>query len=126
VPFLTGSFWGRLAHRHPTWTRATIERPAGTELLEVPAGTFDTFRYRVAIDGGRTGQFWIESDYPHRIIRWEWRAGSDDAARIEETGELTGSRRLRYWQLNGPGDERLLPELGLPVPGESRRRPGTR
>jgi hypothetical protein len=117
VPFLTGSFSGRLAHRHPAWTRATIERRDAAERLEVPAGAFETSRYQVTIEGGRTGRFWIESAYPHRIVRWAWRSGVGDAAPLEETGELTGSRRLRYWQRNAPGDQRWLEELGLTVPG---------
>ena len=62
------------------------------------------FRYDVSI-GERSGRFWIESAWPHRIVRWELAP--------DVSGELTGSARLEYWRLNGEGDEKYLDQIGL-------------
>ncbi|MHC4219433.1 MAG: hypothetical protein ACYSU7_13385 [Planctomycetota bacterium] len=108
VPFLHGAFHRRLTHQRLEWTTAEIERRPAAESIEVPAGTFSTSLYIVRTDDGREGRFWIEQAHPHRIVRWEWGPG-----RAAESGELTGSVRLKYWQLNGNGDERHLQPLGL-------------
>jgi len=104
VRLLPSVFYSRLAHRPLAYTDATITRAAAGESVTVVAGTFNTMRYDVSI-GERSGRFWIESAYPHRIIRWEL---PPDAS-----GELTGSARLEYWRLNGEGDERYLEQIGL-------------
>ena len=70
--------------------------------------TFTAALYVVKTSDGREGRFWIEEAHPHRIIRWQW--GPGPAA---ETGELTGTVRVKYWQLNGNGNEGYLDELGL-------------
>jgi hypothetical protein len=108
VPLLAGAFHRRLTHRPLEWTEAEIERRPETESVQVPAGTFTADLYVVRTNDGREGRFWIEQVHPHRIIRWVW--GPGPAA---ETGELTGTVRVKYWQLNGNGDERYLDELGL-------------
>lgn len=118
VPFLASTLHRRLLHRPTTWGRATIERERAATSVKVPAGTFACMTYVVRPDDGREGRFWIESTWPHRIVRWRWTAapgvrgpGGHDA------GELTGSARLAYWQMNGPGGERELAKLGMkPVP----------
>ena len=51
----------------------------------------------------------MEAEYPHRIVRWELAP--------DVVGELTGSKRLAYWQLNGPGGESHLTDLGLAPSG---------
>ena len=90
VPMLTGAYYGRLAHKSPSWVEARIER----------AGLV----YTVAA-GDRTGKFEIEPEYPHRIRRWEmW---------PDLSAELTGSTRLEYWKLHRNGDERYLKQLGI-------------
>jgi hypothetical protein len=116
VPFLEGALWRRLAHRHAEWTKATIERLATTSRVTVPAGTFATIRYVVTIEGGRRGDFDVERDDPHRVVDWEWSAPSGERGRAlggTDRGELAGSRRLPYWRLNGPGDEKYLDSLGV-------------
>jgi len=104
VKLLPSLFFSRLAHRSLAVTDATITRAGAPESVTVPAGTFEASRYDVAI-GDRSGRFWIEAAYPHRIVRWEL---PPDAS-----GELTGSARLEYWRLNGEGDEKYLKEIGL-------------
>ena len=115
VPFLPSAFHRRLTHRPLAWTEAKVERARGVETVRVPAGRFETGVVTVRTDQ-RVGRFWIESAYPHRIIRWEWTAlssGSGGHGEGLDRGELTGSRRLAYWKLNGPEGERYRRELGL-------------
>ena len=68
------------------------------------------------IENGAQGTFFVESSYPHRIVRWEWnppvgsgRWGADS----NDSGELGGSARLKYWELHDEGGERYLARLGL-------------
>lgn len=131
VPLLPSTFLRRLTHRSLGWTTARIERARGVETVRVPAGRFETSAVTVTTEQ-RVGKFWIESAYPHRIIRWEWTpaAGAGAAAARSrgnpaeglDRGELTGSARLAYWTLNGPGGERYRRELGLaPAPAPPQR-----
>jgi hypothetical protein len=105
VPYLPGLFFTRLSHEPLRWTQAVIKRDAAPQKVTVPAGTFETMLYDVRIGDGRTGGFWIETEYPHRIVKW--------SLPPDVSGELTGSKRLAYWKLNGEGDEKHLQDLGL-------------
>ena len=129
VPFLPAAFYRRLTHRPLIWTEATIEHGRGIESVAVPAGRFDATRYVVRVADGREGDFWVERAYPHRILRWSWKPAASAAGTAAgrerggwapaeglDSGELTGSQRLPYWQLHNPGDERYLTELGLKAP----------
>jgi len=116
-PFLPSPFTSRLTHRPVAWTTATATRAARSERVQVPAGAFEANLVTVRVADGREGRFWIERAAPHRVLKWAWtpppkatsRMGADGA----DGGELTGSKRLPYWQLHGSGDERHLRELGL-------------
>lgn len=116
VPFLAGSFYRRLAHAPATWTRADIERLAAPVRVQVPAGSFATWVYVVRVASGREGRFHIETTYPHRIVKWAWTAPRGPALGGSDAGELTGTQRLAYWQLNANGGERWLRQLGLTSP----------
>jgi hypothetical protein len=105
VPYLPGVFHSRLSHQPPQWTQATITRAAEAQTVTVPAGTFATMLYDVRSGDGRTGQFWVEEAWPHRIVRW--------SLPPDLSGELLGTKRLEYWKLNGEGGERHLSEIGL-------------
>jgi hypothetical protein len=105
VPFLPSLLSARLLHRPLAWTRATITRSASTTRVKVPAGAFEVSVYEVAIEGGRNLSFAVEASPPFRLVR---QTGADG-----EQLQLEGSTRLSYWQLNKPGDERHLKELGL-------------
>ena len=115
VPFLAGAFARRLRHIPLAWGTAEIERLTGTREIEVPAGTFTVDVYVVRPDDGRVGTFFIEQPYPHRIVRWQWKATGTGrrASEAAETGELTGTSRVEYWRLNSNGDERHLEQLGV-------------
>ncbi len=108
VPYLPGVFHSRLSHRPLEWTRATISRAAKGVSVTVPAGTFVAVRYDVKIEDGRAGTFFIEGEYPHRIVKW--------SLPPDVSGELTGSARLEYWKLNAEGNESHLRKLGLGKP----------
>lgn len=115
IPFLPSAFHRRMTHRSLVWSEAKVERARGLETVRVPAGRFETGVVMVRTEQ-RVGRFWIESAYPHRIIRWEWTAaasGSGGRGEALDRGELTGSTRLAYWKLNGPEGERYRRELGL-------------
>ena len=117
VPFLPGPFVRRLVHQPLAWGTAVISRRAGPVRVTVPAGAFDADAYDVQTSDGRRAAFEIERAYPHRIVRWRWsRSGPKGSAMIHdatETGVLTGTLRVKYWDLHAPGDERYLKSLGL-------------
>jgi hypothetical protein len=108
VPFLPSLLRSRLAHEPLAWGRATISRGASTASVTVPAGRFVVTTWTVAEEGGRTLRLEFESAAPYRLVRWSGDTG--------ERAELLGSTRLAYWKLNGPGAEKHLKDLGLPVP----------
>jgi hypothetical protein len=104
VDFLPGVYFRRMSHEKLEITKAQLSRRKNTERVEVPAGQFEVILYDVSCEG-RSGVFYIESAYPHRIVRWE--------LLLDVRGELTGSARLKYWELNREGGEKYLKELGL-------------
>ena len=117
IPFLASSYYRRLAHKGLAWSSASIARSARGETVHVPAGTFVTDSYVIQTADGREGRFEVERDYPHRIVRWAWKAKAPigQATRLggTDSGELTGTARLEYWKLHNPGDEQYLKPLGL-------------
>jgi hypothetical protein len=117
VPFLASPLYRRLAHREAAWGRASIERLARPESAVVPAGTFTTDVYLVRTDDGREGRFHVERAHPHRIVKWAWTPATATGRREGmDSAELTGTTRVEYWRLNGPGDERYLDGIGV-APG---------
>ena len=108
-----------MRHEDIGWSLVTIERGAAEETVKVPAGSFETIVYTVRPKDGRVGRFDIEAAEPHRVIRWEWTPPASAAAGREhfmggtDRGELTGAKRLEYWNLHDPGDEKYLEDLGL-------------
>jgi hypothetical protein len=108
VPYLPSLLHSRLAHEPLAWGRATIRRAAETRVVSVPAGKFEVVEWTVAEEAGPTTTFLFEARSPHRLVRRSSDRGEDAL--------LLGSTRLPYWELNGPGGEKYLKELGLPVP----------
>ena len=118
VHLIASPFIRRLAHRSEAWLVADIARSRDLQRVVVPAGTFAAILYTVKIEDGRTGRFWIETPYPHRVLKWAWTAvpakgGGRMAGDGLDEGELIRSSRLPYWRLNRPGDERYLKDIGL-------------
>jgi len=102
---LVPSLWSVRKAHHPLEVRpATIERTSA-----VREGTPVT-RFVVRFDSF-TRTFDVERDGDHRILAWSTSEG--------EEATLRATKRLPYWTMNGPGNERALAELGLPVPSET-------
>ena len=112
ISLLSGILESRLRHRPLEWASARISRAPTPVSLGVPAGNwFNAVYYEVKVENGRTGRFWIEPDGDRRILKWTWtESGRGEAS---ESGELTGTLRTAYWKENGPGNEKLLQQLGL-------------
>lgn len=94
----------RLVHRTLQWKKGTIERSASIERRTVPAGLFEVEVWTVSA-GDEIYRYFVEAAEPRRLIEWEGPEG--------ERGRLTGSARLKYWELHKEGDERFLKQLGL-------------
>jgi hypothetical protein len=107
VPFLPSLMRSRLEHRPLAWGRARVSRAAAASNLSVPAGRFKVSTFTVEVEGGSRLTFEVEEAAPYRLVRWTGGAG--------EEAVLLGSARLPYWQLNQPGGEKALRELGLSV-----------
>lgn len=105
VKLLPSVYAGRLSHRRPQWVGAKISRRADSKKVKVPAGEFAAMVYDLETADGGSGTFYIETAYPHRIVRWEMLP--------DVRAELAGSARLSYWKLNHNGNESYLSELGL-------------
>lgn len=105
VPFRPSQMEQRFAHQAAAVGTARLSRGAASEALTVPAGSYTVDRYDVAVEGGETTTWFIESAAPHRIIAWKSTAG--------EHAELRGSDRLPYWQLNNPEDVGARAKVGL-------------
>ena len=108
VPYLPKLMEARLRHRPLKWGEATISRAASEAEVKVPAGRFTVSRWTVAVEGGETFTYDVESKAPYRLVRWSTSAG--------ESAELLGSERLAYWRLNGEGGEAELAKMGLSAP----------
>lgn len=109
LPYLTDPFERRLRHLPAAWGELSVTR--GTELAEVqvPAGSFRAVAYRLVASDGREGTVWVEDGDPHRLLGWSW----ERAGEVLDSAELTGSRRMKYWELHAEGQESLRAELGL-------------
>jgi hypothetical protein len=122
IPLLRSLLDVRLQHVPLTWDTATLRHAPGTRVIEVPAGRFEVYvrTAEVAREPGKRTYppgaeldertslwtFHVERAFPHRIVRWS----RDDGLE----GELTGSARLAYWELNAKGGEAHVEALGLP------------
>ena len=108
VPFLPSLLRSRLQHKRLAWGRATVSRAAAPSRVTVPAGAFEVDTWTVAEEGGRTVTYLVETAAPFRLVRW---TASDG-----EEASLLGSKRMAYWEMNGPGGEKSLKDMGFRVP----------
>jgi hypothetical protein len=105
VPFLPSLLRSRLDHRPLAWGQATLRLSRDTTRLRTPAGAFDVRTWTVTPSAGPALTFEVEAAEPYRLVRWASAAG--------EEATLLGSARLRYWEMNGPGGETALAQMGL-------------
>lgn len=105
VPLLPTLLETRLDHRPLAWGTATVRRSGKPETVTTPAGRFAAWAWTVEGEGRPTRTIWVEDAAPFRIVRWSSSDGEDAL--------LTGTRRLPYWELNGPRGEVHLRDLGI-------------
>ncbi len=108
LPILSSVYSSRLIHKPISWANVTIEQLQFPITLETPVGTFNTIVYSIKMEDRSEGKFYIEDSYPHRVLRWELLP--------DIVAELTGTARLKYWQLHDNGHESYLQQLGLASP----------
>lgn len=87
------------------WLDVILERGSKQETITVPAGRFSAVRQTVRSGDMILWSVWTEAGAPYRLVRWENSLG--------ESARLTGSARLKYWELNAPGGEKELSKLGI-------------
>ena len=109
LPYLSDAFERRLRHSDASWGEIELARGAALERVTVPAGSFEAFVIRLNASDGRAGSARIEAAYPHRLLAWSWSRGSE----LLDAAELTGSRRMKYWELHAEGQGELRVKLGL-------------
>jgi len=95
----------RLRHRPLQWGSARLSYAEQAQQVTVPAGAFDARVMTAAIAGGPTWTFYVEDAAPHRVVKWKSTKG--------HKGELIESSRMKYWQMNGEGNEKHLKKIGL-------------
>ena len=107
--------------RPPEIRRATVTVGPRAP-IEVPAGNLDATEISVITDSN-TDVFYVHSEPPHELLRWQRADGGHYALRMV--------RRAPYWQMNGVehvGALDRLPGLGVPTadndPGATPSVPG--
>ncbi len=105
LPLLPSLKRTRFAHEPLGWKEVRLNRADAPEPVEVPAGLFQVNVYSAEMPGGFTRTFYVETESPHRVVKWT----SSDG----ESAELLKSTRLKYWELNRPDGVERLRELGL-------------
>jgi hypothetical protein len=106
-PFANGESWrghivprlwqGRKEHVAPRPVEASITRAEVTRDGQ-PATRF-TLTY-----ADQVVYYDVARDYPHRLLHWQRSDGTELS--------LVGHKRLPYWRLNEPGDQRHLRDIG--------------
>jgi hypothetical protein len=105
LPFLPSQLHTRLLHKPAAWGEATVTRSATPVKVKSVLGEIDADTYIIAVRDGASTTWTIEAAAPHRILAWKSTDG--------EAGHLLGSTRLAYWEMNQPGGEAALKQLGL-------------
>ncbi|MFQ5458020.1 MAG: hypothetical protein ACE5FC_06165 [Myxococcota bacterium] len=105
VSLLTSARLSRFGHTKPKWERAVLAHSAKAREVVVPAGTFQTDLFTVAVKSGRRWSFYVEQGGMRRVVKWESGEG--------EVGELVSSERHKYWEMNGRRFVPALEGLGL-------------
>lgn len=105
VPFLGALQTARHDHKPLAWVKARLTRVAGAKEIAVPAGTFRVETFKAEVEKAPTRIYYVEQSGAKRIVKWENSSG--------ERAELVASDRMKYWELNKPGNEAMLKKLGL-------------
>jgi hypothetical protein len=98
----------RLLHRRLEWKKGRIARSKEVKREATPLGEIEVETWTIEVGDGDRYEYDVEHAAPRRLIAWR---GPD-----QETGQLLGSTRLKYWELHNNGDEKWLSQIGLPPP----------
>lgn len=109
VDYLSEAFDRRLRHRKAAWQTLRVTRDPAPRQVTLPAGSFSADTYRASCSDGRVLIAQVEAQAPYRLLSWAWSRSGE----ILDKGELTGSRRIRYWEEHAEGDESLRESIGL-------------
>jgi hypothetical protein len=109
LPYVADAFERRLRHSAIGWGELTVTLRPEIERVEVPAGAYPAHVYELAASDGRTGTVAIGVDSPHLLLSWEWQRDGE----VLDAAVLTGSERLKYWELQARADAAKRAELGL-------------
>ena len=104
VQMIPSMWYTRSRNAKVAFAPAQIAKEDGGE-LSLNGESLATWRWTWTI-GKRTQTYWVEKQYPHRILKWQFSDGGK--------GELVKSLRLPYWKLNSNGDLHYRQELGIP------------
>lgn len=104
VPFLMSLAVSRDRHLPVAWKPVALSRSASAKKIRVPAGEFEVEEYTAESSWGKR-IFRVETKAPRRVIEYEATGG--------EKASLLKTARMKYWELNQPGGESALKELGL-------------
>ena len=107
--YLPEAFDRRMRHRSIAWETLRVTRDPAPRTVKLPAGSFSADTYRASCSDGRVLIAQVEAAAPYRLLSWAWSRSGE----ILDKGELTGSRRIRYWEEKAQGDESLRESIGL-------------
>ncbi len=93
----------RAAHQKVDFQSGWILKEEG-ETLKLAEGSAATRRWTWQV-GTRQEKYWVEKNYPHRILKWTSSNGGQ--------GELQKTLRLPYWSLHNNDDTKHREKLGL-------------
>ncbi len=105
VPYLPSAEQMRLKHLKPQWQSATVKRGKRPAKVRVPAGGFVADVWTIAPEKGPSFTYYVHIKYPHVIVKWE----SSDG----QLAEMTGTKRMKYWEMKGGDSEEMLEDVGL-------------
>jgi hypothetical protein len=97
------SWISRASHQQADFQTGWIMKEAG-ETMNASNGEAPTWRWTWQI-GNRKETYWVEKNYPHRILKWNSSDGNK--------GEIIKTLRLPYWQLHNNADSPYREQLGL-------------
>jgi hypothetical protein len=101
LPYLPSLQSSRHSHKPLTWGKVKLTREATKQRI----GQSEVEVYRALPLSSAPHVYFVETAGTRRILRWQ---GPDG-----ECADLIASERMKYWEMNKPGDESVIERLGL-------------
>jgi hypothetical protein len=102
-PWFPSLLQRRLSHDRGDFVTATISRSAEHQ-AQGPTGPVAAYTVTATV-GGESSTWTIAAAQPNQLLGWERSSG--------EKATLRAVQRMKYWELNGVGDEQHLEKLKL-------------